>query len=130
QLLSSHLAAALDSRQLLNKASREARLDELTGAYNRRYLQERLLDLTQAAEALNRPLSLIFCDIRYFKQFNDRYGHLTGDWVLRGLTDILKGAVRTGDVVTRFGGDEFVIVLPDTAAEAAEAIRQRVQQRI
>lgn len=130
QLLSGHLAAALDSRQLLDQASREARLDELTGAFNRRYLQERLVDLTRAAAALDRPLSLIFCDIRFFKQFNDQFGHLTGDWVLRGLTDILKGAVRTGDVVTRFGGDEFVIVLPDTEAEAAEAIRRRVQQRI
>lgn len=130
QLLSGHLAAALDSRQLLNQASREARVDAVTGAYNRRYLQERLVDLAQAARELSRPLSLIFCDIRYFKQFNERYGHLTGDWVLRGLTEALKGAVRTGDVVTRYGGDEFVIVLPDTPAESAEAICQRVQLRI
>lgn len=130
QLVSGHLAVALDSRQLLDRASREARVDALTGAYNRRFLEERLVDLARSARALERPLSLIFCDIRFFKQFNERYGHLTGDWVLRGLTETLKSAVRTGDVVTRYGGDEFVIVLPDTPAESAEAICQRVQMRI
>lgn len=130
QLLATHLAAALDNRQQLDQASREARIDPLTGTYNRRYLQERLPDLAQAAQALERPLSLIFCDIRFFKQFNDSFGHMTGDWVLRGLADILKSAVRTGDIVTRFGGDEFVIVLPDTPADAAAAICQRVQDRI
>lgn len=130
QVLAAHLATALDSRRLLDQASREARLDTVTGAYNRRYLEERLADLSEAAQALERPLSLIFCDIRYFKQFNETYGHRTGDWVLRGLAGVLKSATRTGDIVTRYGGDEFVIVLPDSDIDAAESVSARIRERI
>ena len=114
--------------------------DHLTGLFNKRYFQTRLLEEVTRAKRSSYELSLIFCDIDYFKRVNDRFGHHMGDEVLREMAQILKGGVdelnivsrlRKSDIIARYGGEEFVIILPETgnqgAAVAAERLRQQVE---
>jgi diguanylate cyclase (GGDEF)-like protein/PAS domain S-box-containing protein len=93
--------------------------DALTGLYNRRYLDETLQREFSRARRGSYPISVIMMDIDGFKQVNDTYGHKAGDLVLRSLGEIIRLHVRTGDIPCRFGGEEFVIVMPETAIETA-----------
>ena len=88
--------------------------DWLTGLHNRRYFEETLSDHIEAASRYNRELSLVLFDIDRFKQINDTHGHEAGDEVLRQFADILKMTARKADIVCRFGGDEFAVILPET----------------
>lgn len=103
-------------------------LDHLTGVYNRRYLQ---FYLTKAIERIKRdksPLSLLFVDIDDFKRINDTYGHVTGDEVLKLVADILLKTARSADLVFRFGGDEFIVLLPGTSSSKAEKLKDRITE--
>jgi len=104
--------------------------DVTTGAYNARYLKERLLAELKRAKRYLRPFSLIMVDIDFFKAINDTYGHNFGDVVLRGLADLLKKSVRDTDVVIRWGGEEFVILLPDTASPGAVAVAHKIARNL
>jgi diguanylate cyclase (GGDEF)-like protein len=110
----------------------EARTDVLTGLANRRVLEEEMVRLLADFRDANRPYSLVMVDIDRFKKFNDVHGHLAGDEVLRGVALILRENTRGQDVVTRFGGEEFAILLPGTSARDAcrgsEAIRQAIEK--
>jgi diguanylate cyclase (GGDEF)-like protein len=101
--------------------------DELTGLYNRRFLMECLARERLRAERLNAPLCVCLIDIDRFKAINDTLGHAAGDAVLRGLAKVASAALRTIDILGRFGGEEFLLVLPGTplagAASAAERLR-------
>ncbi len=101
--------------------------DSLTGLYNRRYLDETLDREFSRARRADYPISVIMMDIDEFKRVNDRYGHKAGDWVLKSLGDIVRLHIRVSDIPCRFGGEEFVIVLPETpietAAQRADQIR-------
>jgi len=102
--------------------------DPLVGTYNRRYLNEQLMDEIERARRYGRPLALVMSDLDYFKAVNDRYGHQVGDEVLKGFVDLVKASIRqASDWVARYGGEEFVVVLPETdlagAARTAEKIR-------
>ncbi|MFC7302288.1 diguanylate cyclase [Cognatiluteimonas weifangensis] len=116
-----------------DQARRLADLDPLTGLYNRRAWSERLLALETAMRRQGRPLSLLFLDLDRFKQLNDRLGHEAGDAALRATAGIMRGELREQDEVGRYGGEEFVVALPDAdgahALQAAERIRRRLQQR-
>lgn len=105
--------------------------DELTGLPNRRAAMERLMQEWSLTLRGERPLSCLMVDIDHFKSVNDRFGHPVGDQALRHVTQILSRAARTQDVVYRFGGEEFLVICPDTDAEAAfhcgERIRTEVQ---
>ncbi len=105
--------------------------DELTGLYNRRFLMECLARERSRAERLSAPLCVCLVDIDRFKAINDTLGHAAGDAVLRGLAKVASAALRTIDIVGRFGGEEFLVVLPGTplagAAAAAERLRVGVQ---
>lgn len=102
--------------------------DQLTGTYNRRYLYQRLEEIHNYSRRNNQPYSVIMMDINHFKQVNDHYGHLAGDDVLRRLGDCLKTVGRSFDVVVRYGGDEFLIILPNTAGEDAAAVIVRIEK--
>ena len=108
----------------------QAMHDALTGLYNRHYLQHHLPRLHARAQESGRPPALIVCDLDHFKQVNDRYGHQAGDDVLRTVAARLAGGVRTPDLVTRFGGEEFIVLLPDADIDSAMQIAERLRMAV
>lgn len=104
--------------------------DPLTGAYNRRYFFDTIDKLLFSQRSTDASLSLIMIDIDYFKQINDRYGHPAGDEVLKALTILTKRLLRDADLFARFGGEEFVIALPNAALADAVDIAQRLCEQV
>ena len=123
-------AAALDSALLLKRAEALSVTDDLTQLSNSRYLNAMLHRETKRASRSGRPLSLLFIDLDGFKSVNDTHGHLSGSRALVEAAAVIKGSARETDVVARFGGDEFAVVLPDTGGEGAFAVGERVRERI
>jgi len=111
------------------RLARMARHDPLTGALNRYALDELLSREAARSERSGRPIGLLMIDINRFKEINDRFGHAMGDRVLQGVADLLQRAVRASDMVVRYGGDEFLIVLPETDEEADD-VRHRLLSEI
>ena len=103
-----------------------ATIDELTGLYNRRWLKNMLERQMTRSLYSNTPLSLLVIDIDHFKSVNDTYGHNVGDLVLQGVARIMMNSVRPTDLVTRYGGEEFVIVLPGSELAGARIVAERV----
>lgn len=116
-----------------DRAQRLADIDSLTGVYNRRAWSERLLALHARTQREGQPLSLLFLDLDQFKALNDRLGHAAGDAALRAMAAVMRAEIREHDTVGRYGGEEFVVCLPNTsharAVQAAERIRRRLQER-
>lgn len=112
------------------RAEQLSRIDPLTGLYNRRGFFELAEPIWSTSERRQRPLILIMLDIDHFKKINDEYGHAAGDIVLTEIADILAKACRTGDVLARWGGEEFILLLPETDFEQALAFAERVRQLI
>ena len=104
--------------------------DALTGLHNRRYMETHLGTLVEQAAARSRPLSVLVLDIDFFKAINDSYGHSAGDDVLKEFSRRLKKAVRGIDLACRFGGEEFVVVMPDTGIAMATQVAERLRKRI
>jgi diguanylate cyclase (GGDEF)-like protein len=121
---------ALDSALRLQRAEALSVTDDLTGLYNSRYLNQVLRRETKRASRSGRPLSLLFIDLDNFKLVNDAHGHLCGSRTLVEAASVIRGSARETDVVARFGGDEFAVVLPDTGSEGAQAVGERVRERI
>ena len=109
---------------------RLARTDELTGILNRRALFKQLDLLIRMAQNKNQPLSLILFDIDNFKQYNDTYGHLEGDQVLKSVADIIASSTRKTEVVARYGGEEFAVILPATYSDEAKTLAERMRRTI
>lgn len=107
-----------------------AERDHLTGLFNRRYMDERLNYEITRAQSEGASLSLCMADLDFFKCYNDTYGHQAGDSVLKAVADALKGGLRPDDSVSRYGGEEFLIMLPDTGAESAQAVAERLRERV
>lgn len=103
-------------------------LDGLTQLYNRRYFDEFLDREVVRSQRHDRPLSLLMLDIDRFKSINDQFGHLCGDFVLRGLADAVRQLVRKEDVFARYGGEEFGIVLVETERDGAISVAERIRQ--
>ncbi|MCD5363453.1 MULTISPECIES: GGDEF domain-containing protein [Chromobacterium] len=114
----------------LEAASAKVREDQLTGAFNRRGLAEHFQREISRAERTGAPLSLALLDVDNFKQLNDKYGHLAGDDALKYLVDTIKHSLRPADIVARFGGEEFVILMPDTPEDEAVSTVQRLQREL
>jgi diguanylate cyclase (GGDEF)-like protein len=101
--------------------------DGLTGLYNHRYFQERLRYEVARCQRYRHAFSLLFADLDHFKQYNDSYGHLKGDILLRDIGSFFKAYCRQADVVARYGGDEFAFILPETSGPQATLVAQRLQ---
>lgn len=133
QSLQTHLEEAhkeTESLRLeLERHRREVLIDPLTGLFNRRAMAERLEEM-MAAE-VDAPLSMLVLDIDHFKRINDSYGHAVGDVVIRNVADTVRKCIRGEDMAVRYGGEEFVILLPATplsgATKVAEVIRKRIE---
>ncbi len=104
--------------------------DHLTGLYNRRYLFSRFREEFEKVKRLNTSLCCIMADIDHFKAVNDRYGHLAGDEVLKQVAQLLKSMVRAYDIVGRYGGEEFLVILPETRLEDARYLAERIRVRV
>ncbi len=109
---------------------RVAVTDPLTGIYNREFLQQRLPAEIEAAIDRDRPLSIALVDVDYFKAVNDQYGHSVGDVVLAEVARRLRSAIRGGDVLVRYGGEEFIALLPKADAGRAWEVGERMRQRV
>jgi len=123
-------AVALDNALLLKRAEALSLTDDLTHLYNSRFLNQVLRRETKRASRSGRPLSLLFIDLDGFKSVNDTHGHLYGSRALVEAAAVIRGSARETDVVARFGGDEFALVLPDTGGEGAFAVGERIRDRI
>jgi len=124
------VSAALDNALLLKRTEALSVTDDLTHLYNSRYLNQVLRRETKRASRSGRPLSLLFLDLDGFKSINDKHGHLSGSRALVEAATVIRGSARETDVVARFGGDEFALVLPDTGGEGAYAVGERIRERV
>ncbi|MBR9871977.1 MAG: GGDEF domain-containing protein [Gammaproteobacteria bacterium] len=117
------------SDELQKELSEIARIDPLTGTYNRRAFDEACeIEFSRSLRS-DSPFTIIMCDLDHFKKVNDQYGHHIGDQVLRHFADILKDRVRQHDVVARFGGEEFVLLLPNNNTEQGRLVAEQLRAK-
>jgi len=120
-------AEIAEMQQQLQHSRMEALTDRLTGIYNRRAFDEKLELLIDEAGKEKTPVSLVIADIDHFKKFNDTYGHQVGDQVLKLVAQTLKDGVKGRDIAARFGGEEFAIILPETAMNGAASVAENLR---
>ena len=123
-------AQALDNALRLRRTEALSVTDDLTQLYNSRYLNQVLRREAKRASRSGRPLSLLFLDLDGFKSINDTHGHQAGSRALVEAAGVIRRCARETDIVARFGGDEFAIILPDTGSEGAAAVGDRVRERL
>jgi diguanylate cyclase (GGDEF)-like protein len=104
--------------------------DKLTGLFNREKFDQYLTNLIGSDEQSDTSLSLLLLDVDHFKKINDTKGHLEGDRILKGLADVLKSKMRPSDLLARWGGEEFVVVLPDTKLDSAKDFAERLRTHV
>lgn len=127
EYLSSQISISLDNAIMHQKIQELSITDPLTRLYNRRYLNTKLEEEWSRSIRNNQPMSFILSDADNFKKVNDIYGHDKGDEVLRGIADIIRKNIRKEDVGARFGGEEFVVVLPNTTSQDALILAERIR---
>ena len=125
--LAQHAAQAIDNAHRHAEVELQSQLDSLTHVYNHGHFIKLLEQHTDQARKENYPLSIIMLDIDYFKQYNDTYGHLAGDEILKNLCGIIKSHLKHTDAVGRWGGEEFAISLPNVNGEQAQQIANRIR---
>jgi two-component system, cell cycle response regulator len=130
RILCNQTAVALENAMLFQQAQLLATRDGLTGLYNHRFFYQRLEEEISRSVRHHTPLTLVILDSDGLKQTNDSLGHLAGDELLRTYAKLIPASVRMSDIVARYGGDEFAILLPHTTPEAARALCERVRQKI
>jgi diguanylate cyclase (GGDEF)-like protein/PAS domain S-box-containing protein len=130
--IAERISLALANLRLRETLRDQASHDSLTGLYNRRFMQSVLEQETRRAARTATPLALIMLDIDHFKQFNDIHGHQAGDILLREMSSLLQHSVRTEDLVCRYGGEEFIVIMPGSnlanAIQRAEQLREKIKQ--
>jgi diguanylate cyclase (GGDEF)-like protein len=117
-------------RQLQRRLVEQAITDPLTGAFNRRHMETRLSEALESARRRNAPASVLIIDIDHFKRINDAHGHKAGDKVLKSLVRVVRSRARKVDHLFRMGGEEFVLLLPDTTEDDAMAVAEDLRQAI
>ena len=121
-VLAESLRRGLEYEELFESA----RKDALTGLSNRRVFEERIRDIMLGARRYNRPLTMASLDLDHFKQINDNLGHQQGDSVLKKVADVFSAAIRETDMLVRFGGDEFILVMDNTDEKNGRILAERL----
>ncbi|MFY9268905.1 MAG: diguanylate cyclase [Candidatus Manganitrophaceae bacterium] len=129
-MLCVNAAVAIDNARFLEETEKQAITDGLTGLYNHREFQKRLSEEIERAERYDKTLSLMMLDIDHFKVFNDTYGHPVGDAILKEIAKMIRQGIRAIDFPTRYGGEEFAVILPETAGANALKVAERIRQSI
>ncbi|MBI5893845.1 MAG: diguanylate cyclase [Deltaproteobacteria bacterium] len=129
-LMATQAALAIEKMRLLEKVEQLAITDELTQIYNHRYFNNALSNEIYRAARYKHPVSLIIIDIDNFKNYNDLYGHVYGNFVLALMADIFRRSVRTTDTAARYGGEEFAIILPETKKDTAIMLAERIRNEV
>jgi len=119
-----------EQRLALTEAERRAQIDPLTGVLNRRSIVERLDAACSRARARGLPIALLFIDLDHFKEINDTFGHAAGDACLGAIIGPIQAELRQSDVIGRYGGEEFVVILSSADAAAARPIAERILDRV
>jgi len=127
-ILAHQFALALRRLKLYKDIETLAITDGLTGVYTRRYFLERFEEEIKRASLRKSNISFLMIDADHFKMVNDQYGHLTGDLVLKEIANIIQENVREIDIVGRFGGEEFCVILPDTLLEGSQVVAERIRK--
>jgi two-component system, cell cycle response regulator len=128
ELFVQQAAIAIQNARLFEEVRHLARTDPLTGLYNRRHFFEMAQRELERARRSGSAMAILLLDIDHFKQVNDWYGHQGGDQALRAVADMLRAGLRTTDLSARFGGEELVVLLPDTGSERAAAVAERLRR--
>ncbi|NPA33134.1 MAG: diguanylate cyclase [Aquificae bacterium] len=128
----SEASPVLESKRLMEQLKKQSYVDRLTGAFNRRFLEEVLDKILAQAQRRNSNIGVLMVDVDFFKQVNDTYGHDAGDAVLKQIADIIRKTIRKSDYLIRYGGEEFLVLLTDVkegfAKEVAEKIRKKIEE--
>ncbi len=119
-----------EKKQLINNLNYLSTTDSLTGILNRRALNDMLNHEIERAIRYDADLSLILCDIDRFKNINDTFGHTAGDWALQAVTEALQASLRKSDILGRYGGDEFMIILPETTLAGAHCLAEKIRAAV
>ncbi|HOU84762.1 MAG TPA: diguanylate cyclase [Spirochaetota bacterium] len=130
ELLLSRIKTNAKNYILLNEVKQLAITDVLTSLYNRRHTMERLEDEIEKSKRYENPLSVMMIDVDHFKRINDEFGHLSGDVVLKKIAESIIKTLRDFDIVGRFGGEEFLVILPNTVIEDAFLVAERIRKNI
>jgi diguanylate cyclase (GGDEF)-like protein len=123
-------AAAIQNANNFDRMKQLAYVDGLTGIHNRRFFEMRIVEELERAGRFQGRMSAIMVDIDHFKKLNDEFGHLLGDEILRSVSSILKQQLRKMDMVCRYGGDEFAILVPETAGENAIRVAEKLRRQV
>ena len=128
--LAAQIAVAIENARLYEEKEKQAITDEKTGLFNYRHFQKALRDELRRANRYNHTLSLLMLDVDHFKHYNDRWGHPRGDEVLALLAQIMRENIRDVDVPVRYGGEEFMVVLPETGKTEAAGMGERIRKAV
>lgn len=128
--LGDHISTAISTISMYNRIKNLSVIDGLTQLYNRRHIMEAYKQEFNKAVRYGGELSLLMIDIDNFKHVNDSFGHLSGDLVLKGLSGIIKGNIRNIDLPGRYGGEEFILILPETGGENAHIVAERIRSQV
>ncbi|MFA5375679.1 MAG: PAS domain S-box protein [Dehalococcoidia bacterium] len=129
ETIGDQIAVAIENAQLVEKLNKRSITDELTGLYNRRHFYEVIENEMNRTRRYGRCISMAMIDLDGFKKYNDKFGHASGDVILTDFAKALKEGLRRTDTAFRYGGDEFIVILPSTNAERAKEVIERIRKR-